>query len=105
MLFKKKDGSYRSCANYRRFNPVTEQDAHPLPRVDELLDSLNDHQLFNILDLRSGCLQVSMQPEDREKTALSTPDGFYEFLRSPIEIELSVPLCSPSSQSDYSHSL
>ena len=25
--------------------------------------------------------------------------------RMPIEVELSVPLCSPSSQSDYSHSL
>ena len=50
----KKDGSSRFCVDYRKFNLVTEQDAHPLLRVDDLLDSLNGNSLFRALDLRSG---------------------------------------------------
>ena len=81
VLVKKKDGSYRFCVDYRKLNLVTEQDAHPLPRVDDLLDSLNGSFLFSTLDLRSGYWQLSMSQEDRQKTAFSTLNGFYEFLR------------------------
>ena len=80
---KKKDGSYRFCVDYRKLNLVTEQDAHPLPRVDDLLDSLNGNCFFSTLDLRSGYWQVSLLPEDQQKTVFSTPSGLYKFLRMP----------------------
>ena len=83
VLVKKKDGSYRFCIDYRKLNLITKNDANPLPRVDDLLDALNGYSMFSTLDLRSGYWQVSMQPEDREKTAFVTPGGLYEFLRMP----------------------
>ena len=80
---KKKDGSYRFCVDYRKLNLVTAHDAHPLPRVDDILDSLNGNSLFSTLDLRSGYWQLSMSPEDQQKTAFITPHGLFEFLRMP----------------------
>ena len=46
---------------------VTEQDAHPLPRVDDLLDSLSGTCLFSTLDLQSGYWQVSVSLENQDK--------------------------------------
>ena len=75
VLVRKKDGKYRFCVDYRKLNSVTKRDARPLPRVDDLLDALQGYDLFTTLDLRSGYWQVSVSPEDREKTAFVTPTG------------------------------
>ena len=83
VLVKKKDGSYRFCIDYRKLNSITKIDAHPLPRVDDLLEALNGNTIFSTLDLHSGYWQVGMHPCDREKAAFTTPEGLYEFLRLP----------------------
>ena len=84
VLVNKKDGKYQFCIDYRKLNEVTKKDAHPLPRVDDLLDALHGSQCFSTLDLRSGYGQVSVADEDREKTASITPDGLWEFIQLPF---------------------
>ena len=92
VLIKKKDGKYRFCIDYRKLNEVTKKDAHPLPRIDDLLDALHGSNYFRTLDLRSGYRQVSVAYADREKTAFITPDGLWEFIRLPFCVWGAQPL-------------
>lgn len=84
IMVRKKDGSHRFCVDYRQLNAVTKTDAFPLPRIDDLLDQLGGAKYFSTLDLASGFWQIQMQPESREKTAFTTPQGLYEFLVMPF---------------------
>ena len=84
VLVQKKDGSIRFCIDYRKVNKVTRKDSYPLPKVDDLLDSLAGAQWFSTLDLASGYWQVEVHPQHREKTAFTTGQGLYEFRVMPF---------------------
>ena len=84
VLAPKKDGDYRFCVDFRRVNSVTKKDAHPMPRIDEILDQLGGARYFSTLDLASGYWQVPLREEDMEKTAFSVGADHYEFTVMPF---------------------
>ncbi|XP_069840942.1 uncharacterized protein [Dendropsophus ebraccatus] len=84
VLVKKKDGNIRFCVDYRKINTITHKDAYPLPRIEESIAALGSAAYFSTLDLTSGYWQVPMAPEDREKTAFTTPMGLFEFTSMPF---------------------
>ncbi|XP_040928717.2 uncharacterized protein LOC121202576 [Betta splendens] len=47
---RKKDRSLRLCIDYRLLNNKTVPDRHPLPRIQDLTDSLGGYSWFSILD-------------------------------------------------------
>ena len=53
VLVKKKDGTYRFCVDNKKLHNVIKKDAHPLPRVDDLLDALSASKYFSTLDLQA----------------------------------------------------
>ena len=85
VMVKKKDGSMRFCVDFRKMNDATIKDAHPLPRIDNTLESLHGAQYFTTLDLKSGYWQVPIKEEDKENTAFRTSSGqLYEINQLPI---------------------
>lgn len=47
---RKKDGTLRLCVDYHLLNQKTVPDRHPLPRIQDLLNTLGGYSWFSILD-------------------------------------------------------
>ena len=84
VIVDKKDGSKRFCVDYRALNKVAVQNSHPLPRIDDILASLNGAKYFTCLDLRSGYWQIPMDPASREKTAFTCFLGLFSWSVMPF---------------------
>jgi hypothetical protein len=65
--------------DYRYLNKITIKNRYPLPRIDDLLDSISGMKYFTSLDLTSGYYQIRITEEDVLKTAFQTPFGLYQF--------------------------
>lgn len=81
---RKKDGSLRLCVDYRLLNNKTVPDRHPLPRIQDLTDSLGGYAWFSILDQGKAYHQGFIAEGSRYLTAFTTPWGLYEWVRIPF---------------------
>ena len=86
ILVKKPNGTYRFATDFRKLNEVTETMVFPLPRIDDLMDSIGESKatVFSSLDLRSGFHQLKLDPETAHKTGFITPEAIYQYKRLPF---------------------
>lgn len=84
VLAAKRDGTLRFCVDYRRLNAVTTPDVFPMPRADDTLALLDGSAVYTTLDAAAGYWQIPVAPEDRPKTAFTTPSGQYQYRRLPF---------------------
>ena len=64
---------WRIVIDFRKLNELTDQDAYPLPTIDDILSQLGNAKFFSALNLSSGFHQIPMDPDSKKYTAFSTP--------------------------------
>ena len=82
VVVPKANGKLR-CVEYTDLNKACPKDPFPLPRIDQVVDSMVGCNLLCFLDAYSGNHQISMAKEDEEKTSFTTPVGTYCYVRMP----------------------
>ena len=84
LVLVKRDNKMRLCVDFRKINAVTKVDVYPLPRIDELIHNLSDHNILSLFDLKSGYWQIPMKKEDKEKTAFTAGNHTYAYKFMPF---------------------
>lgn len=78
-LVSKKNGTWRSCGDYRTLNSIAVPDSYPIPNIQDFAYKLHDKKIFSTLDLVRAYFQVPVNEEDIPKTAVITPFGLFSF--------------------------
>ena len=86
VIVSKRDNTIRVCIDYRQLNKTLVKDSFPLPRIDDIFATLGNSKFFTSIDLKSGYHNISVAPQDREKTAFCTRTSLYQFNVMPFEI-------------------
>lgn len=79
-----KDGGLRLCIDYRTLNKQTVRNSYALLRIDDIFDNLRKASIFTSLDLRSGYLQIRIEPNSVPLTAFRAKVGRFELPGSPF---------------------
>ena len=77
VMVKKANGKWRICVDFTDLNNACAKDSFPLPRINQLVDSMTGHKLLTFMDTFSGYNKIQMAEDDQEKTTFITSQGLY----------------------------
>ena len=86
-LVKKANDKWRLCIDFTDINRACPNDGFPLPRIDLIVDATAGHELLSFMDAFSGYNQISMDPNDQEKTSFVTGQGTYYYQVMPFGLK------------------
>ena len=75
---------WRMCIDYKRLNQATRKDHFPFPFMDQMLEKLSSQSFYCFLDGYSGYNQITVNPDDHEKTAFTCPFGIFAYKIMPF---------------------
>jgi ribonuclease HI len=81
---RKKNGEIRLCVDFRNLNKCSRKDNYPLPKMEHMLQKVSGSKVMSFIDGFSGYNQIAVHPEDREKTAFTTPWGTFMYEKMPF---------------------
>ena len=85
VLVWKKDGRLHFCIDFCHLNTCTKKDSYPLPRIQEVLESLVGTGHFSCLDLKSEFWQIKMEEASKQYTTFTVGNlGFFECDQMPF---------------------
>jgi ribonuclease HI len=84
VLVRKKSGEIGLCVDFRNLNRSSKKDNYPLPNMEHILQRVTGAFRISMIDGFSGYNQISVMPEDREKTTFTTPWGTFMYAKMPF---------------------
>ena len=87
VLVKKANGKWRLYIDFTDINKACPKNSFPLPRIDLIVDATAGHELLSFMDAFSGYNQISMDPDDQEKTSFVIAQGTYCYLVMPFGLK------------------
>ena len=75
------------CVDFTDLNNACPKDSFPIPKIDQLMDSMVGHKLLTFMDAFSGYNQIQMAEEDQEKIAFITSQGLYCYRVMPFGLK------------------
>ena len=79
-----RNGKPRMVVDLRRLNERVINDEYPLPKQEDILQTLTGAQWLTTLDALLGFTQLTMTPSASEKLAFRTHRGLWQFKRMPF---------------------
>ena len=67
-------------------NRFTYLDAYPLPRLDQMIETISRYSIFSTLDLQSAYHQIPIVDSDKPYTAFEAGGNLYQFRRIPFGV-------------------
>jgi hypothetical protein len=85
-----KDGGkgLRLVINFRKLNERIQPDNQPMPRAQDIFDSLHGRRIFSKLDFQAAYLQIPVAEECRRFLSFVTRSGQYEFNNVPFGLNI-----------------
>lgn len=67
-------------------NRFTLPDAYPLPRIEDVVNSIAMHRVFSVIDLSKAYYQIEIRAQDRPYTAFQAGEELFQFSRIPMGV-------------------
>ena len=87
VLIKKANGKWQLCINFTDVIRACPKDSFPISRIDLIVDATADHELLSFMDAFFGYNQISMDPDDQEKTSFVIGKGIYCYHVMPFRLK------------------
>ena len=87
ILVKKANDKWRLCIDFTDVNRACPKDSFPFQRIDLIVDATTGHELPSFMDAFSGYNQISLDPDNQEKTSFVTGQGTYCYRVMPFGLK------------------
>ena len=84
---KKANGKWRMCVDFTNLNKACPKDSYPLPRIDQLVDTIMGHKLLSFMDAFSGYNQIRMDEANQKNTSFVTSQGLFYYKVMPFSLK------------------